>query len=64
MPTIRSEHRGIWRKIVLNRPDRLNSFNNEMHEALARALEDAAANDACRAVLLTGEGGLSAPDRT
>ena len=56
MPSIRSEHRGVWRKIVLNRPDRLNAFNDEMHGALLRALEEAAADPGCRAVLLTGEG--------
>ncbi len=56
MPSIRSENRGAWRKIVLNRPDRLNAFNDEMHGALALALEEAAADAECRAVLLTGEG--------
>ena len=56
MPSIRSENRGAWRKIVLNRPERLNAFNDEMHGALAQALEEAAADAECRAVLLTGEG--------
>lgn len=43
-------------EITLNRPDRLNSFNDEMHGALAECL-DMARNDArCRAVLLTGAG--------
>ena len=56
MPSIRSEHHGAWRKVVLNRPDRLNAFNDEMHGALSQALEDAAADPGCRAVLLTGEG--------
>ncbi len=56
MPSIRSEHRGAWRKIVLNRPDRLNAFIDEMHGALLQALEEAAADPGCRAVLLTGEG--------
>jgi len=41
-------------KITLNRPDRLNSFNPEMHLAL-RAAFDRAAGEA-RAVLLTGAG--------
>jgi len=54
--SIRSEQRREWRKIVLNRPDRLNAFNDEMHEALARVLDEAADNVRCRAVLLTGEG--------
>ncbi len=56
MASIRSEQKGEWRKIVLNRPDRLNAFNDEMHEALASVLEDAANDSRCRAVLLTGEG--------
>jgi len=54
--SIRSENRGTWRKVVLNRPDRLNAFNDEMHRALTTALEEAAADAGCRAVLLTGEG--------
>ena len=41
-------------KITLNRPDRLNSFNPEMHLALRAALQRAA--DEARAVLLTGAG--------
>lgn len=42
-------------EITLNRPDRLNSFNDEMHLALRAALE-IAAHDGTRAVLLTGAG--------
>ena len=46
---------GDWREIALNRPDRLNSFNDEMHLALRAALEEA--RDAgARALLLTGSG--------
>lgn len=56
MPSILSEQRGTWRKIVLNRPDRLNAFTEEMHVALMQALGEAAADAGCRAVLLTGEG--------
>ena len=56
MPSIRSEQCGAWRRIVLNRPERLNSFNDAMHEALMRALNEAADDAGCRAVLLTGEG--------
>jgi 2-(1,2-epoxy-1,2-dihydrophenyl)acetyl-CoA isomerase len=44
-----------WVEITLNRPDRLNSFNEEMHLALRAALEQARDNGA-RAVLLTGAG--------
>jgi 2-(1,2-epoxy-1,2-dihydrophenyl)acetyl-CoA isomerase len=42
--------------ITLNRPDKLNAFNEAQHVALRAALEDAAGDDSCRAVLLTGAG--------
>jgi 2-(1,2-epoxy-1,2-dihydrophenyl)acetyl-CoA isomerase len=44
-----------WVEITLNRPERLNSFTQEMHLALRAALENARDNGA-RAVLLTGAG--------
>lgn len=44
------------RRIVLNRPHRLNSFNEELKAALLAALAEAEADEACRAVLLTAEG--------
>ncbi len=44
-----------WAEITLNRPDRLNSFTDEMHVALRAALEEARDTGA-RAVLLTGAG--------
>ena len=53
--TIRVENKGDWREITLNRPDRLNSFTDEMHGALRTALE-AAKSENTRAVLLTGAG--------
>jgi 2-(1,2-epoxy-1,2-dihydrophenyl)acetyl-CoA isomerase len=53
--TILTEDHGGWVEITLNRPDRLNSFNDEMHLALRAALE-AARDGAKRAVLLTGAG--------
>ena len=53
--TIRVENKGDWREITLNRPDRLNSFNDEMHGALRAAFEDAR-DEGARAVLLTGAG--------
>ena len=47
--------------LTLNRPDKLNSFNEEMHLALRAGFERAHAEDTVRAVLLTGAGrGFSA----
>lgn len=42
--------------ITLNRPEKLNAFNPEMHERLRAALEQAAGKAGIRAVLLTGSG--------
>jgi 2-(1,2-epoxy-1,2-dihydrophenyl)acetyl-CoA isomerase len=42
--------------ITLNRPDKLNSFNTEMHQLLRSALERARDEEAVRVVLLTGAG--------
>jgi len=42
--------------VTLNRPDRLNSFNPEMHERLREALVEVKRRDDLRAVLLTGAG--------
>ena len=42
--------------ITLNRPDKLNAFNEEMHLALRAALERAEADESVRALLLTGVG--------
>lgn len=53
--TILAQDHGNWVEITLNRPDKLNSFNDEMHLALRGALE-AARDNGARAVLLTGAG--------
>lgn len=55
-PTVLVEIRPGYRVVTLNRPDKLNSFNEEMHRALAAALAEAEADKPCRAVLLTGAG--------
>ncbi len=56
MSTVLTIERDGWRKLCLNRPDRLNAFNAAMHAELAAGLDAAAEDPACRAVLLTGEG--------
>ncbi|MEZ5842066.1 MAG: enoyl-CoA hydratase-related protein, partial [Hyphomicrobiales bacterium] len=50
------ERREGYLAITLNRPDKLNSFNEEMHGLLKAALAGAASDPDCRAVLLTGAG--------
>jgi 2-(1,2-epoxy-1,2-dihydrophenyl)acetyl-CoA isomerase len=42
--------------LTLNRPDKLNSFNEEMHLALRTDVERAHADPAIRAILLSGAG--------
>lgn len=49
-----TQHDG-WVELTLNRPEKLNAFNESLHKALAAALNEAAA-ETCRAVLLTGAG--------
>jgi 2-(1,2-epoxy-1,2-dihydrophenyl)acetyl-CoA isomerase len=53
---IRVETLDGWRKIVLNRPAKLNALNTGMLTALLSAIGAAEADPACRAVVLTGEG--------
>ncbi|WP_107495813.1 2-(1,2-epoxy-1,2-dihydrophenyl)acetyl-CoA isomerase PaaG [Thalassobius sp. I31.1] len=53
--TVLVETHENWVEITLNRPERLNSFNEEMHLALRAAFESARDSGA-RAVLLTGAG--------
>jgi 2-(1,2-epoxy-1,2-dihydrophenyl)acetyl-CoA isomerase len=48
-------------RLTLNRPDKLNAFNDEMHRALRAGFQRAADDAGVRAVLLTGAGrGFSA----
>ncbi|SFG10194.1 2-(1,2-epoxy-1,2-dihydrophenyl)acetyl-CoA isomerase [Palleronia marisminoris] len=42
--------------VTLNRPDKLNAFNDEMHGALRTALENARDDAGIRAILITGAG--------
>jgi 2-(1,2-epoxy-1,2-dihydrophenyl)acetyl-CoA isomerase len=50
------EGRDHYTVITLNRPDRLNSFNEAMHADLAEALSRIEADGSQRALLLTGAG--------
>lgn len=55
MASILSVAHENWVEITLNRPEKLNSFNDEMHRALYSELTNAKENGA-RAILLTGAG--------
>jgi 2-(1,2-epoxy-1,2-dihydrophenyl)acetyl-CoA isomerase len=48
--------RSGYRVITLNRPQRLNSFTEDMHVALKKALDDAQSDPTCRALMITGAG--------
>jgi enoyl-CoA hydratase/carnithine racemase len=43
-------------RITLNRPDKLNAINGQVHDGILAALARAAADDAIRAVVLRGSG--------
>lgn len=50
------DKRAGYRVVTLNRPQRLNSFTDDMHVALKMALDDAQADPGCRALMITGAG--------
>ena len=54
--TVNLHRRGGAAKIELNRPDSLNAWNKQLGHDLRDALETVAADDAVRAVILTGAG--------
>jgi 2-(1,2-epoxy-1,2-dihydrophenyl)acetyl-CoA isomerase len=59
--TVLAEVRGGVLVLTLNRPERLNAFNPEMHAALRAGFDRARDDGSVRAVLLTGAGrGFSA----
>jgi 2-(1,2-epoxy-1,2-dihydrophenyl)acetyl-CoA isomerase len=45
-----------YRILTLNRPDKLNALNDSMHEALRAAIDEAEADEDCRALMITGAG--------
>ena len=53
---ILSEHRDGLAVLTLNRPDKLNAINRPMIAALDAALDAAEADDAVRAIVVTGAG--------
>src|SRR6202142_778141 len=50
------ERRDGYRIIALNRPDKLNAFNETMHIALRAAIDEAEADTGTRALMITGAG--------
>lgn len=56
LETIRYEVAEGVARVMLNRPDRLNSFTEQMQIELAKVLDDADGNADVRAIMLTGAG--------
>lgn len=54
--TVIHEKRDGYAVLTLNRPERLNSFNELQHLELRAALEQCGADEGCGAVILTGAG--------
>jgi 2-(1,2-epoxy-1,2-dihydrophenyl)acetyl-CoA isomerase len=53
---IRSERREGYRVITINRPDKMNALDRATALALIGAIDEAEADEACRALMLTGTG--------
>jgi len=56
LDAVRLYRRGPAAKLELNRPDRLNAWNQALGLALRDTVQDLAADDSVRAVLITGAG--------
>ena len=54
--TVQVQRRGAVTTIVLDRPDAMNAVNAELAAELLKAVEQTAADDVVRAVVLTGAG--------
>jgi 2-(1,2-epoxy-1,2-dihydrophenyl)acetyl-CoA isomerase len=50
------EQRGAIARLTLSRPERLNSFNVQMHEEVALVLREIRGESSCRVLILTGAG--------
>jgi len=55
-PSVLVERNGAVTLVTLNRPERINAFNVEIHDRLAAALDDIDRDEECRAVRITGAG--------
>ncbi len=55
-PKVVSERRGGYALLTLSNPERLNAISSAMWEELERGLDEAMADGALRAVVITGEG--------
>lgn len=55
-PSVLVERRADYRVLTLNRPERRNAFNDVMLTALRAAIDEAEADESCRALLITGAG--------
>jgi enoyl-CoA hydratase/carnithine racemase len=54
--SVRSQQQGSCTILTLNRPDKLNALDAEAHLLLWRRIDEAAADDDCRTIILTGAG--------
>ncbi len=55
-PVVLHDRRDGYAVVTLNRPHRLNAFTADLHLALAAAIDACAADDGCRALIMTGAG--------
>src|SRR5687767_15638282 len=58
MALVLVEDRGLVRHLVLNRPEKRNALNGDTIRELGAAIEQAAADDAVRVVVVRGEGAM------
>lgn len=58
MPVVGTEDRGAVRHVILQRSEKRNAMNGELVLALGSALEEAAADNSVRCVVVRGEGAM------